>query len=287
VLDGVFVEGETGEPVFHGIRGPGERDLQEIVEEVRKRVERRMRRWGARDDGALDEGDDAQVVMQCASAGDRVASGERSGRRVGVVQGDEPAGAQPRRSAESGYFNLHAGVRIGARDRTGVERLLRYMLRPPFSLRNLTKRSDGRLELRFERAWRDGTRGVVLTPFEFLERLAALVPKPREKRIQYHGILAPAARMRSRVVPKPEEERERRALGSRRSRSRKAKNMRRSRPKIPWADLLRRTFGVDSLRCRCGARLRVHAVIMGAAAVAALGTLRRSAKLISRQLPGL
>jgi hypothetical protein len=34
-----------------------------------------------------------------------------------------------------------------------------------------------------------------------LEKLAALVPPPRFNLVRYHGVLAPAARQRARVVP--------------------------------------------------------------------------------------
>jgi len=34
-----------------------------------------------------------------------------------------------------------------------------------------------------------------------LERLCALVPRPRKHLVTYHGVLAPAAGLRSRVVP--------------------------------------------------------------------------------------
>ncbi len=37
----------------------------------------------------------------------------------------------------------------------------------------------------------------------FLERLGALVPRPRRMMLTYHGALAPAAGMRGRVVPPP------------------------------------------------------------------------------------
>ncbi|MFM8635699.1 MAG: transposase [Planctomycetia bacterium] len=40
---------------------------------------------------------------------------------------------------------------------------------------------------------RPGANGVVeLSPFEFLDRLADLVPPPRKHRHRYHGVFAPA-----------------------------------------------------------------------------------------------
>jgi hypothetical protein len=41
----------------------------------------------------------------------------------------------------------------------------------------------------------------VLDPLTFLERLAALVPRPRKKLVNYYGVFASAASYRHRVVP--------------------------------------------------------------------------------------
>ena len=38
---------------------------------------------------------------------------------------------------------------------------------------------------------------------EFMQRLAALVPRPRLHLIRFHGVLAPNAKLKSRVVPVP------------------------------------------------------------------------------------
>ena len=46
---------------------------------------------------------------------------------------------------------------------------------------------------------------MVLDALTFLERLAALVPRPRKKLVTYHGVFAPAAAYRHRVVPPPRE----------------------------------------------------------------------------------
>ena len=45
---------------------------------------------------------------------------------------------------------------------------------------------------RARKSTRPGTSGVVdLSPFEFLDRLAALIPPPRKHRHRYHGVFAP------------------------------------------------------------------------------------------------
>lgn len=40
-----------------------------------------------------------------------------------------------------------------------------------------------------------------MTPVEFLGRLCALIPPPRYPLVRYHGVLAPASPWRSRIVP--------------------------------------------------------------------------------------
>jgi hypothetical protein len=52
--------------------------------------------------------------------------------------------------------------------------------------------------------WRDGTTAVVMTQEVLMERLCALVPRPRKHLVTYHGVLAPASGLRSRVVPRRE-----------------------------------------------------------------------------------
>ena len=42
--------------------------------------------------------------------------------------------------------------------------------------------------------WRDGTTHRVMSPLEFMQRLAALVPRPRLHLIRFHGVMAPNAR---------------------------------------------------------------------------------------------
>ena len=72
--------------------------------------------------------------------------------------------------------------------------------------------------------WRDGITHLVMSPLEFMQRLAALGPRPRLHLIRFgvritsrfevsglslreHGVLAPNAKLRSQVVPRgPEQE---------------------------------------------------------------------------------
>ena len=44
-----------------------------------------------------------------------------------------------------------------------------------------------------------------MSPLEFMQRLAALVPRPRLHLIRLHGVLAPNAKLRAQVVPQDPE----------------------------------------------------------------------------------
>ncbi|MBW1886567.1 MAG: transposase, partial [Deltaproteobacteria bacterium] len=76
-------------------------------------------------------------------------------------------------------MSLHADVSLPARDRNRLERLGRYILRPPICLDRLEAQPDGRLSYRLKTQWRDGTTHVLMERHELLERLAPLIPPPR------------------------------------------------------------------------------------------------------------
>ncbi len=100
-------------------------------------------------------------------------------------------------------MSLHADVAVPARDRRRLERLCRYVARPPLASDRLDERPDGRLALRLKTRWRDGTTHILMERDELLERLVPLIPPPRAHQVRYHGVLAPCASARDRIVPGP------------------------------------------------------------------------------------
>ncbi|MBK7586092.1 MAG: transposase [Myxococcales bacterium] len=100
-------------------------------------------------------------------------------------------------------INLHAAQVIDGRDRRRVERLAKYITRPPIAQDRLERRQDGRLELIFKKVWRDGTRALVLEPHDLIARLVAAVPPPRFHMLRYFGVLSSHSSRRALVVPKP------------------------------------------------------------------------------------
>jgi len=127
---------------------------------------------------------------------------------------------------ENSEFSIDASVRITLLDRDvlsyfqSLEHLLRYCAPPPFALHRLSviRGPDGRItRIRYRmprhkaadwvgtgrerKSTQPGTSGVVeLAPFEFLDRLADLVPQPRKHRHQYHEVFAPNHRLRRAVT---------------------------------------------------------------------------------------
>jgi len=100
-------------------------------------------------------------------------------------------------------FNVHAKVVVDGRDRPRLERLCRYLARPPIAKDRLERTSDGRLRYELKKPWRDGTVAVFLEPLDLMARLCAMVPPPRFHMVRSHGVLAPHAALRAQVVPKP------------------------------------------------------------------------------------
>ena len=59
--------------------------------------------------------------------------------------------------------------------------------------------------LQLKSAYKDNTIHIVMSLLEFMQRLAALVPRPRLNLIRFHGVLAPNAKFRYEIVPSPPE----------------------------------------------------------------------------------
>jgi hypothetical protein len=120
----------------------------------------------------------------------------RAGARVRRLGDERDTAAVTSRGARQAHlegFDLDANVWVSANDRAGLERLCRYVLRPPFAQERVRLRSDGRVALELKMAWRDGTRALVFEPLEFLERWAAMTPRPETNLLICHGVLAPRA----------------------------------------------------------------------------------------------
>ena len=191
VTDGVFVPAAAeaardAPPAFLSARPINQADLAALTERVRRRLFRWFR---------------LARLLDAAAAADMLAW------------------------VNSG-FSVDASVQITLIDRDvpsyfqSLEHLLRYCARPPFALDRLSviRGPNGRItRIRYvlprhkaanwvgpgrgRKSTRPGGNGVIeLSPFEFLDRLADLVPPPRKHRHRYHGVFAPNHKLRRAVT---------------------------------------------------------------------------------------
>ncbi len=295
-LDGVYAADDDDQPQFQPLPAPESAEIAEMTASLAERIPAMLQRRGLGPEADPDESDSLQrdepwlAGLYAAAVSGRVAFGPNAGQRV-TRTGDQidpeslDALASPRCASVSG-FSLHANVAVAARDRPRLERLVHYCARPPLAIERLEPLADGRLLYRFKRPWRDGTTHIVLAPLELLEKLAALVPRPKSHLVRYHGILAPAAKWRASIVPPAAADTA--ATGSQsdslahpgcRSSSAPSTNpstLAKSAQPAPgssaaadshlryytWSELLQRVFEIDVLECpRCHGRLRILAQI--------------------------
>ncbi|WPL22773.1 transposase [Thiorhodovibrio frisius] len=170
--------------------------------------------------------------------------------------------------ANSG-FSLDAAVRVGAYDRSGLERLLRYCARPPFALERLERLDAERVVYRLPKPQRNGITALTLTPLELIDHLAALIPPPRRHRHRYHGVLAPKAPLRAATVVLGRDLTDDPSACAELAAPRRAPAPNaRSPARYLWAMLLARLFESMPLTCpNCGADMRIIAFISEAVPV--------------------
>jgi Putative transposase len=84
---------------------------------------------------------------------------------------------------------------------------------------------------------------AILSSLEFIQRLAALVPRPRLHLIRFHGVLAPNAKLRLQIIPSA-------PVNANNTANKHRNASHHSAPaRISWARLLKRVFAIDSEHC--------------------------------------
>jgi hypothetical protein len=257
VPDGVFVASSDGQSArFIRQDPPSDEDVATVVSRVEQRLSRVLARWRARRqrDSAIDS-DAADILPACAEAPAtelvRILSQKEP-------QDRRPAPNKPLCARSPGGLELHAAVTISSHDRKGLERLCRYLSRPPIPQDRLERRADGKYVLSLKRTWKGGVKAIVFEPLDLIARLAALVPAPYLALRRFHGILGPNHHLRPLVVPTPCTDAPVPVAPKRPGR-------------MSWADLLMRVWAIDALKCPfCGGRMRVIAAIHDPDAITAI-----------------
>jgi hypothetical protein len=272
----VYRCGADGVPGFIEAGAPTDEELHALLRTVIARLMKTLTRrgvlvedmgqtWLAEPDA---DGEEARTLrpLQAAAVTYRIAFGPRAGQKVVTLRGAMPreGRAQQPLCADIDGFSLHAAVRVEAHDRKRLEQLCRYITRPALSDERVQVNAAGQVELKLKTPWRDGTTHLVMSPLELMQRLAALVPRPRLHLIRFHGVLAPNAKLRPLVVPQEPPAQAQAATEAAVAADCEVETAQARPRRISWARLLKRVFDIDMQHCpNCGnGELKIIAAIL-------------------------
>jgi len=188
-------------------------------------------------------------------------------------------------------FSVHNRVRVEPEDHPAVERLARYIMRPPISLERMQWSGDGEVFYQPKgghdgRARQPGDPAETFDQAEFLARVIMHIPEPRRHLVRYYGAYSNVSRGKRRrqdeadIGAAPRDIEHATLVQADRDCSPDARALRRS-----WAQLIKRVYDVDPLLCpSCGAEMRIIAFIIDHDVVDAI--LRHLAKAEARSPRG-
>jgi hypothetical protein len=144
ILDGVYVSSVPYEaPRFRLLPPPTNAEVARITAAIARRVEKLLVRRDLLGEEASADPDPLEIDepllsrLYAASVQGRIAAGPRAGQRLvrlgDRIDPDDLEEITGRRCASVRGFSLHADVCVPARDRRRLERLCRYVGRPPIA----------------------------------------------------------------------------------------------------------------------------------------------------------
>ena len=279
VLDGLYTTGEDGSPIFTRVPGIENDELSCVVRGVSRRVIKYLRKTGRLSEegeevyigDGRDEEQEALSHLKRASVSSRIALGPRAGlkvRRIGSSFGfeEEIPKSQSYGCVSMNGFSIHAATSIKAHERDRLEKLLRYLGRGPVSQERISLDEKGNILYELKSSY-DGATHVMFSPMEFIEKLASMIPPPYKHQVNYYGCLSSHSKLRAEIVGCSVAESSGQADLQQECQNDGEVEAESDDPPatryIPWAELLKRTFGIDLFTCpKCGGRVRVIAAIM-------------------------
>lgn len=254
LADGVFVQEGEGGIDFRPIPPPWREDMERLVRQIARGTEKLIARRAER--YSDDEGPELLVEEQAQDLGTRAS--------VSDCWPQTPDHKSQRQAFFYGY-SLHAERIVNSDDREGLEKLCRYASRAPIANSRLSLTDDGHALLKLKRPLRDGRKELRFGQLQLLQKLAILIPPPHKNLTRYFGVFAPGHRHRAAVVGMGRQPcalgQEPADLGTRPPRNRA----------LPWAELLRRVFAMDILKCDlCGGDMKIIAIIPASEATEAI-----------------
>jgi len=190
--DGVFFQAEPDGPLeFHRLAAPTEEEVAGIAYQACLLFCEALKARGFWETTATTF-DTVKGILRLPKCKARAA------KFFGEAARDSEGGLAPRGGAYA--FHVFVGNAIELQERTQLEHLVNYILAPPFRDDQLSWDREGNIVLRLKRRRHDRTEYVVLTPYELMDRLASLVPRPNVNSLRYYGVYAPNAALRKEAI---------------------------------------------------------------------------------------
>jgi Putative transposase/Transposase zinc-binding domain len=265
-LDGVYIDDASDKKYQRFVSVTLHRviDIANLTHKISLRIARYLERAGfiVRDAEntylvAGDVNDSEMTEHQSHSIQYRISIGSQKGKKVFALQtlppllDDETKG--PDLLGKMAGFSLHAGVSAKASQRNKLERLCRYIARPPIAEERLSLTASGKIRYELKTPYRSGITHMIFEPLDFISKLAALIPAPRVNLIRFHGIFAPNSQHRAAIINQVSDNKP--AEKSERTKGEKHGAM-------TWAARLKRVFNIDMTICEaCGGAVKVVACI--------------------------
>lgn len=255
LLDGVYTE-VNGVVKFRNIDPITDDEVAWLCETIAKKVMKHLTKKGYLDkDGEVVQNPNMDELFQeneaitaaaCASIAGKIAFGKNAGKlvtRIGSGFGyfEEVPLAKGKRCFSVNGFSLHCNTSTNTHARDRLEKLIEYIARGPLSNERLEITGEGNVRLQLKTPWRDGTSHLLLSPHEFLEKLAAITPPPKSHLVRWGGVFAANSPLRKKIILRPEEKK-----------GFDFQNGERKRTNKSWSLMLARVFKIDVLKCDCG-----------------------------------
>ena len=247
------------QPIFRKLKRLAEKQVSSLLSTITERIIIMLKHRGFLDqygemvenplmDSLFTESESIHLATQASLSG-RIAFGPHAGQRVRRLGGgfgyyEEIPFAKGRLCYTQNGFSIHAARSINSLDRKGLEQLITYIARGPFSNDRLTLVENRQVKVALKRPFSDGSTHLLMTYSEFMEKLACLIPPPRSHLVRWSGSFAPNSKYRRKIILNPANKK-----------GFNFENDNKGPRNYSWAKLLARVFGVDVLSCACGGAL--------------------------------
>jgi hypothetical protein len=242
-MDGVFFENNAGGETFEEII-PSHEDIVKLTGILKSRLNRAMEKeldvWS--------DDDESLSLIQSTSVQNR---DENFRAPIQVGKSCDPPFQEFKgtRCCYDNGFSLHAKVKILGSLRDSLEHLCRYVMRGPIANERVSYEETGQVRLKLKTPYSDGTTHLEFTPEQFIKRIIALIPPPRQNMIRYVGVFGARHKKRAEITAK--------------AMSKKDKTKKKKIYRTPWAELLKHVFRYEVELCdHCGTKLKLVACIV-------------------------